>query len=132
MQHGEVLALNHVESPDTRTDETPRARRWRGYLQARVGHCFVGSGKREMDKAPHLADFLLLHKIQWIEGLHLSRECMGNPVVSKLVIGAIPLLPASRFFQTSGAILPTPQSNPMPVTTTLLAKLLATFAFFSM
>src|ERR1700742_4925090 len=45
----------------------------------------------------------------------------GNPVASKLVIGAIPLLPASRLFQTSGAVLPIPHNSPMPVTTTLLA-----------
>src|SRR5580698_5642891 len=49
----------------------------------------------------------------------------GNPVVSKLVMGAIPLLPASRLFQTSGAVLPTPHIKPMPVTTTLRAKSLA-------
>src|ERR1700730_6880216 len=47
----------------------------------------------------------------------------GNPVASKLVIGAIPLLPASRLFQTSGAVLPIPHNSPMPVTTTLLAIL---------
>src|ERR1700733_3435257 len=47
----------------------------------------------------------------------------GNPVVSKLVMGAIPLLPESRLFQTSGAVLPIPHNSPMPVTTTLLAIL---------
>src|SRR5438874_1711485 len=50
-------------------------------------------------------------------------------VVSKCVIWPTPLLPASRFFQTSGAVLPTPQIRPMPVTTTrrspARAKLLA-------
>src|ERR1700689_5705053 len=39
---------------------------------------FLGSGKREMDKAPHLARFLLIHEIQWIEFLHLSREGNGK------------------------------------------------------
>src|SRR5437879_4274 len=37
-------------------------------------------------------------------------------VVSKWVIWPTPLLPASRFFQTSGAVLPTPQIRPLPVT----------------
>src|SRR6202034_2880859 len=41
-------------------------------------------------------------------------------------MGAIPLLPASRLSQTSGAVLPTPHTIPMPVTTTRLAK---SFAF---
>src|SRR5271155_498511 len=51
----------------------------------------------------------------------------GKPVVSKLVIGAIPLLPSSRLSQTSGAVFPTPHSSPMPVTTTLLPKSLTAF-----
>src|SRR3979490_2358791 len=38
-----------------------------------------------------------------------------------------PLLPASRFFHTSSVVFPTPQTRPMPVTTTLRSKLLATF-----
>src|ERR1700733_7169953 len=39
---------------------------------------FLGSGKCEMDKAPHLARFLLVHEIQWIEVLHLGRESNGK------------------------------------------------------
>src|SRR5271156_330342 len=54
----------------------------------------------------------------------------GKPVASKLVIGAIPLLPASRLSQTSGAVLPTPHNSPMPVTTTLLPKSLTAFRVF--
>src|SRR6185312_17377751 len=42
-----------------------------------------------------------------------------------------PLLPASRFFQTSSVLLPTPQIRPMPVTTTLLPKLLGSFRVFA-
>src|ERR1700744_2846088 len=56
-----------------------------------------------------------------------AAKVTGNPVVSKLVMGAIPLLPSSRLSQTSGAVLPTPHNSPMPVTTTLLAKSLTAF-----
>src|SRR5208337_4234957 len=40
---------------------------------------------------------------------------------------ATPLLPASTACHTSPVVLPTPQIRPMPVTTTLRPKLLATF-----
>jgi len=43
----------------------------------------------------------------------------GWPVRSKALISAIPLRPASRPSQSSGAVLPTPQTRPIPVTTTL-------------
>src|SRR5262249_16721356 len=48
-------------------------------------------------------------------------------VTSKLVIRSTPLLPASSACQTSGALLPTPQMSPMPVTTTRRCKLLRSF-----
>src|SRR5436305_1943386 len=41
-----------------------------------------------------------------------------------------PLLPASKLFQVSSTVLPTPQIRPMPVTTTRLSKLLAAFRMF--
>ena len=44
-----------------------------------MGKRFVAGGKREMDEAPHFARFLLIHEIQRIEVLHLSRECYGKP-----------------------------------------------------
>src|SRR5258708_34843351 len=43
------------------------------------------------------------------------------------VMGATPLLPASTACHTSPVVFPTPQIRPMPVTTTLRPKLLATF-----
>src|SRR5580704_4549693 len=46
---------------------------------------------------------------------------------SNRVMRATPLLPASTAFHTSPVVLPTPQIRPMPVTTTLRPKLLATF-----
>src|SRR5713226_8959610 len=46
---------------------------------------------------------------------------------SNWVMRATPLLPASRPCHTSPVVFPTPQIRPMPVTTTLRPKLLATF-----
>src|SRR5579863_7952534 len=46
---------------------------------------------------------------------------------SNCVIRATPLLPARTACHTSPVVLPTPQIRPMPVTTTLRPKLLATF-----
>src|SRR5215831_11563268 len=49
----------------------------------------------------------------------------ANCETSKLVMRSIPLVPASSAFQTSSALLPTPQISPTPVTTTRRAKLLS-------
>src|ERR1700723_519139 len=46
---------------------------------------------------------------------------------SNWVMRATPLLPGSTACHTSPVVLPTPQIRPMPVTTTLRPKLLATF-----
>src|SRR6202041_3730396 len=79
MEHGAVLPLDHVESTDTGPDVNAHALSvFRADLQTRMRERFVGSGKREMDEAPHLARFFLVHKIQWIETLHLSRERDGK------------------------------------------------------
>src|ERR1700691_1296037 len=79
MEHGGVLPLNHVESADAGTDMHAHTLGvGRAYFEPRVGDCFVGGGQSEMDEAPHFARFLLIHKIQWIEVLHLSRECYGK------------------------------------------------------
>src|SRR3954451_5579758 len=51
----------------------------------------------------------------------------ANCVASNCVILLIPLLPASRAFQTSSVVLPSPQMRPIPVMTTGLVKLLAAF-----
>src|SRR5260370_19817770 len=51
----------------------------------------------------------------------------ANLLESNCVMRATPLLPASRPCHTSGVVFPTPQIRPMPVTTTLRPKLLATF-----
>jgi hypothetical protein len=74
-----VLPLNDVESTDTGTDMHANTLGvCRSYFQTRVGYRFVGGGKGEMDEAPHFARFLFVHKIQWIEVFHLSRECYGE------------------------------------------------------
>src|SRR5271155_1878935 len=76
-------------------------------------------------KRPILRASFLSIKSSGLKFFTSAANVTGKPVVSKLVMGAIPLLPASRFFQTSGAVLPTPHIKPMPVTTTLRAKSLA-------
>src|ERR1700733_8547636 len=76
-------------------------------------------------KRPILRASFLSMKFSGLKFFTSAANVTGKPVVSKLVIGPIPLLPASRLSQTSGAVLPTPHNNPMPVTTTLLAKSLA-------
>src|SRR5688572_33019706 len=44
---------------------------------------------------------------------------VGNAEASNLVMGPTPLTPASRFFHASGAPIPTGDTTPSPVTTTL-------------
>src|ERR1700676_1270298 len=51
----------------------------------------------------------------------------ANLLESNWVMRPTPLLPASTACHTSPVVLPTPQIRPMPVTTTLRPKLLATF-----
>jgi len=75
-----VLALNDVESADSRADIHARA----------LGHFLVfdfvasrlqglvGSGDRQMNKARHLARFLLLHVLEGIEILDLSPNLAGE------------------------------------------------------
>src|ERR1035441_2250670 len=63
-----------------------------------------------------------------------AAKVVVKPVVSKPVMGPMPLAPAISCRQTSGAVLPTPQTSPSPVITTLRGKLdkglLAAFRFF--
>src|ERR1700691_609144 len=78
-------------------------------------------------KRPILRASFLSIKFSGLKFFTSAAKVTGKPVVSKLVMGAIPLLPSSRLSQTSGAVFPTPHNNPMPVTTTLLAKSLSAF-----
>src|SRR6185312_3465497 len=48
-----------------------------------------------------------------------AAKVTGKPVASNPWMGAMPLTPARRFRQISGAEFPTPQIKPRPVTTTL-------------
>src|ERR1700761_3534703 len=81
-------------------------------------------------KRPILRASFLSIKSSGLKPFTSAANVTGKPVVSKLVMGAIPLLPANRLFQTSGAVLPTPHNIPMPVTTTLLANSLTAFRVF--
>src|ERR1700733_4559111 len=78
-------------------------------------------------KRPILRASFLSMKSNGLKFFTSAAKVTGKPVASKLVMGAIPLLPSSRLSQTSGAVFPTPHNSPMPVTTTLLAKSLTAF-----
>src|ERR1700685_3435145 len=81
-------------------------------------------------KRPILRASFLSTKSSGLKFFTSAANVTGKPVASKLVIGAIPLLPASRLSQTSGAVFPTAHNNPMPVTTTLLNTSFAAFRVF--
>src|SRR3984885_244029 len=84
-------------------------------------------------KRPIFRDSFLSMKTRGSKSLTSAAKRTGWPVRSKALISAIPLRPASRPSQTSGAVLPTPQRSPRPVTTTrrcsifLLCRLLVLF-----
>src|ERR1700722_13374103 len=81
-------------------------------------------------KRPILRASFLSMKSSGLKPFTSAANVTGNPVVSKLVMGAIPLLPARRLFQISGAVLPIPHNSPIPVTTTLRANSLTAFRVF--
>src|SRR5450631_2484419 len=74
---------------------------------------------------PILRDSFLSTNFRTSKFFTSAAKVTGKAEASKAVIGAIPLLPASRFFQISGTVLPTPHRSPIPVITTRLGKLLA-------
>src|ERR1700677_2624512 len=78
-------------------------------------------------KRPILRASFLSMKSNGLKFFTSAAKVTGKPVASKLVMGAIPLLPSNRLSQTSGAVFPTPHNKPMPVTTTLLTKSLTAF-----
>ena len=65
------------------------------------------------------ASFLVISNCSGSKPLTRPAILLGKSVVSKCSILQIPLLPASRFFHDSSAVLPTGDSMPRPVTTTL-------------
>ena len=118
-QHGAVFPLNDVESADAGADVDAHALGiFRRDLQSGGFHGFLRGGEREVDKAAHLARFFFLNENGGSKFLTSAANVTEKPVVSKAVMGAIPLSPANRWLQTSLAVLPTPQIRPMPVTTT--------------
>ncbi len=129
-----VLALDDIESTDAGADvDADAVAIFFGDLEAGVGHRLGRRGQGEVDEAAHLAGLFLFHEEQRVKVLDLCGEADGWPVRSNAVISAIPLLPARRPSQTSGAVLPTPQIRPRPVTTTRRCSIVyLAFWFFSM
>src|ERR1700731_558113 len=66
-------------------------------------------------------------KLSGSKSLTSAAIWQANLLESNWVMRATPLLPASTACHTSPVVFPTPQIRPMPVTTTLRPKLLATF-----
>src|SRR5713101_3625223 len=64
--------------------------------------------------------FSSFFSIHWKGSKFLTSPAMrqSKPVASKLVIVAIPLTPARRFFQLSSVPMPSAQTKPTPVTST--------------
>ena len=115
-----VLALDDFESADAGADEDAYAV---GVLfvdvKARLRHGLGDGGKGKVDEAPHLARFLLIDKLQGVEVLDFGGKGDREAGGVKALDGRPPLAPARICRHTSGAVLPTPQSSPTPVTTTL-------------
>ena len=80
----------------------------------------VGGGHRELDEPVHLLDFLLLHPAQRgrtpSPRTRTASECWE---ASKRVMGAAPDWPARRAFHVSSVPMPSGDTSPTPVTTTL-------------
>src|SRR5919108_675489 len=74
-----------------------------------------------MNRAIFLSSFFSIH---WKGSKFFTSPAIlqSNPVVSKCVIGAMPLHPATRFRQLSSVPMPSAQTNPTPVTTTRRVK----------
>src|SRR5215472_16350532 len=74
-----------------------------------------------MNRAIFLMSFFSIH---WSGSKFFTSPAMvqSNPVVSKCVIGPIPLHPATRFLQLSSVPMPSAQTSPTPVTTTRRVK----------
>src|SRR5215467_4315630 len=81
-------------------------------------HRKIGAGQRDLNEAAHL--FKLFFSIQWKGSKPFTSPAIlqSKLVVSKCVIGAMPLTPATRFFQLSSVPMPSAQTSPTPVTTT--------------
>src|SRR5579884_780145 len=75
LQHGAVLALDNVEPADAGTNvDTDTVGNRIGDLQAGHLHGLMRGSKSKVDEARHFLRFLLVHKIQRIEVLHLGSE----------------------------------------------------------
>ncbi len=98
-QQVRVSALNHFEPADARADKhSDPVANLRRNLQSRLHNRLLSSGKRVVGKAPHLARFLLVYKIQRVKVLHLGgkgdRKASGiEPLDRGHATGAVKKLP---------------------------------------
>src|ERR1017187_2414957 len=92
------------------------------------------AAKAKWMKRPILRASFFSTKLSGSKFLTSAAKVTGKPVVSNPWMGAIPLAPAISCRHTSGAVLPTPQTSPRPVITTLRVTgyLAPFFSFFSM
>ena len=125
LQQGRVFALDDVEPADAGADVHADALGIVGViLQAGHLHGFIRRGEGEVDEAAHLLDFFFLDEVERVEVLDFGCNLAGELGSIKRCVSrsncsnCTPLLPASKFFQTSSVVLPTPQIKPIPVTTT--------------
>src|ERR1700740_1770831 len=74
-----------------------------------------------MNRAIFLSSFFSIH---WKGSKFFTSPAIlqSKPAVSKWVIGAMPLHPATRFRQLSSVPIPSAQTSPTPVTTTRRVK----------
>src|SRR6266567_5682919 len=77
------------------------------------------AAKAKWMKRPILRASFLSTKLSGSKFLTSQANVTGYPVVSKPLMGAAPLAPATSCCHTSGAVLPTPHTSPRPVMTTL-------------
>src|SRR5258708_13306480 len=75
-----VLARDNLQPADAGADEDAHAVCDLGCdLEARLDEGFLCRREGEMDEAPHLARFLLVHEIERVEVFDLAAKCYGKP-----------------------------------------------------
>ena len=116
-----VVLFNQTQAADTGTDRHTDA----------LGICLVDDetgiiqrlyacGDTVLDEEIHLASFFAVDTVLLgIEILTWPAKRVANSLASKCSMGEMPLCPLSRACQLDSAVLPTGESIPKPVTTTL-------------
>ena len=135
MQHGAVFPLNHVESADAGADVHAHPLSFSGPSSVRNAPAppWVAASAKWI-KRPILRASFLSTKSSGLKFFTSAAKVTGKPVVSKIVMGAIPLFPVQQVLPDFGrGISYSRISSPIPVTTTrFLPNHLLPFAFFSM